>query len=158
MYDVLDICRYVIEYSNDKDYGISNLKLQKILYFIQAYCLIVRGKRCFREKIIAMDFGPVVLEAYREYIQYSSGDIPTIKTYIDFDEENIWNSEICDYDEDIISEKDCKLINEVIDKFKEYSATELVALTCSQKPWLSAYGCGKGTEITIESLKEYFTG
>ena len=37
MYNVLDVCRHVINYSNEKDYGISNLKLQKILYFIQAY-------------------------------------------------------------------------------------------------------------------------
>ena len=34
-YKVLDVCKYVIDYSNEKEYGISNLKLQKILYFIQ---------------------------------------------------------------------------------------------------------------------------
>lgn len=34
-YDVLEICRHVINYSNEKDYGISNLKLQKVLYLIQ---------------------------------------------------------------------------------------------------------------------------
>lgn len=33
-YNVLDVSRYVINYSNEKDSGISNLKLQKILYFI----------------------------------------------------------------------------------------------------------------------------
>ena len=37
MNNVLDVCRYIINYSNKKDYGISNLKLQKILYFIQAF-------------------------------------------------------------------------------------------------------------------------
>ncbi len=30
MYHVLDVCRYIINYSNENDYGISNLKLQKI--------------------------------------------------------------------------------------------------------------------------------
>lgn len=54
-YNVLDVCRYVINYSNDKDYGISNLKLQKILYFIQAYFLISANKKCFEEKIEAWD-------------------------------------------------------------------------------------------------------
>lgn len=33
-YNVLDVCHYVIQYSNEHDYGISNLKLQKVLYFI----------------------------------------------------------------------------------------------------------------------------
>lgn len=41
-YKVLDICRHIINYSNEKDYGISNLKLQKVLYFVQAYFLIQR--------------------------------------------------------------------------------------------------------------------
>lgn len=31
MYDVQDVAEYVITYSEVKDYGISNLKLQKIL-------------------------------------------------------------------------------------------------------------------------------
>ena len=39
MYNALDVSRYIINYSNDKNYGISNLKLQKILYFVQAYFL-----------------------------------------------------------------------------------------------------------------------
>ena len=44
-YKVLDVCKYVIDYSNEKEYGISNLKLQKILYFIQAYFLIKKQSR-----------------------------------------------------------------------------------------------------------------
>ena len=79
-YNVLDICRHVINFSNDKDYGISNLKLQKVLYFIQAYFLISTNEKCFKERIEAWDFGPVVPEAYREYKQFGSGDIPSIET------------------------------------------------------------------------------
>lgn len=43
-YDVLEVCRHVINYSNEQDYGISNLKLQKVLYLIQAYFLIDKTK------------------------------------------------------------------------------------------------------------------
>lgn len=82
-YKVLDVCKYVIDYSNEKEYGISNLKLQKILYFIQAYFLIKQPSRCcFDDKIEAWDFGPVVPKAYRKYKQFGSSDIPTI---IDFE-------------------------------------------------------------------------
>ncbi len=50
MYDVLEVCRHIINYSNAKDYRISNFKLQKLLYFVQAYFLIAsRDKQpCFR--------------------------------------------------------------------------------------------------------------
>ena len=37
MYDVLEVSKYIINYSNEKQYGISNLKLQKILYLVQAF-------------------------------------------------------------------------------------------------------------------------
>ena len=33
-YKVLDVARYIINYSNKMEYGISNLKLQKLLYFV----------------------------------------------------------------------------------------------------------------------------
>lgn len=47
MYNVLDISRYIINYSNDCNYIISNLKLQKLLYFIQVYFLIEAKKTLF---------------------------------------------------------------------------------------------------------------
>ena len=42
-YNVLDVCRHVINYSNEQNYGISNLKLQKILYFIHNQMLLVNA-------------------------------------------------------------------------------------------------------------------
>ena len=48
-YDVLEVCRHVINYSNEQDYGISNLKLQKVLYLIQAYFLIDKTKNALLE-------------------------------------------------------------------------------------------------------------
>ena len=157
-YNVLDVSRYVINYSNEKDYGISNLKLQKVLYFIQAYFLINEEKKtpCFCERIEAWDFGPVVPEAYREYKQYGSTNIPTMMSFIGFDEADIWNSERKLYQTGIISETDEKLINEVVDKFSDFSATDLVTLTHNQAPWKEAYVPYMNNEITVEAIKRYF--
>lgn len=57
MNNALDVARYVINYSNEKEYGISNLKLQKVLYFIQACYLIsdLEQGPCFSERIEAWD-------------------------------------------------------------------------------------------------------
>ena len=76
MYDAVSIARFVINYSNKQEYGISNLKLQKIMYFIQAYFLITQDKPCFSDDIEAWDFGPVVPAAYHEFKQFGSGNIP----------------------------------------------------------------------------------
>ena len=157
-YNVLDVCRYVINYSNKHDYGISNLKLQKVLYFIQAYFLTNKKSHtpCFNEKIEAWDFGPVVPEAYHEYKQYGSGDIPTIKSYILLDNENIWNSKRVLCNDDVITNEDKNLIDKVVDKFSDYSATDLVSLTHRQSPWIDVYVPHQNNEITLDAIRKYF--
>ena len=159
-YDVLEICRHVINYSNEQDYGISNLKLQKVLYLIQAYFLIDKTKNasCFDDKIEAWDFGPVVPEAYHEYKQYGSGDIPTIESFIMIDKDDIWNSKRVEFEDTAISDNDKSLIDKVVDKFADYSATDLVSLTHRQSPWIDAYAPYQNNEITIDAIREYFNG
>lgn len=159
MNDVLDICRYIINYSNEEDYGISNLKLQKILYFVQAYFLISEDSNpCFKEKIEAWDFGPVVPVAYHEYKQYGSTDIPSIKNYLRIDEKNIWETERVVYDDSVIKNTDKVKIKRVVDKFRNYSATDLVKITHNQSPWMDAYEPFQNNEITVEAIREYFNG
>ena len=160
MYKVLDICRYVINYSNDKEYGISNLKLQKVLYFIQAYFLAFTDEKepCFEEKIEAWDFGPVVPVAYHEYKQYGSNDIPKVKEVFEINFTDIFKSRIVPFDDSIIFDNDKEIINAVVDKFADYSATTLVKITHNQLPWINAYRKGKNSEITIDSIRDYYNG
>lgn len=157
-YDVLEVCRHVINYSNEKDYGISNLKLQKVLYFIQAYFLMSKEDHspCFDDRIEAWDFGPVVPKAYHEYKRFGSGDIPTIESYLCIDNENIWNIERIEFNDSILEDNDKKLIDDIVDKFSNYTATDLVSITHHQSPWIDAYVPYMNNEITIDSIKRYF--
>jgi uncharacterized phage-associated protein len=158
LYNVLDVCRYVINYSNDKDYGISNLKLQKVLYFIQAYFLISTPEQCFRERIEAWDFGPVVPEAYREYKQFGSSNIPNVSYYVEMDFDDFWKSKVKKYRSEVISDGDKRRIEAVVDRFSDYSATDLVGITHNQAPWMDAYVPNRNNEITPQAIKEYFNG
>jgi len=160
MYKVLDICRYVINYSNDKEYGISNLKLQKVLYFIQAYFVAFTKEKepCFEEKIEAWDFGPVVPVAYYEYKQYGSNDIPKVNLILEINFDDIFKSKMVPFDDSVIIKSDKEIINRLVDKFANYSATTLVNITHEQTPWINAYKKGKNSEITIESIREYYNG
>ena len=47
VYSAFDISSYIIEYSNEKQYIISGLKLQKLLYFVQAYFLMQKKGTLF---------------------------------------------------------------------------------------------------------------
>lgn len=158
MYEVLDISRYVINYSNKMDYGVSNLKLQKLLYFIQASFLMeaIDAEACFKEKIEAWNFGPVVPVAYHEFKQYGSADIPPVKSYLTFSSGKPWDYERLVFDDSIIKERDKKIINEVIDDLSDFSAAELVSITHNQAPWKDAYEPFMNNEITVDAIRKYF--
>lgn len=155
-YNALDIARYVIKYSNDRDYGVSNLKLQKILYFIQAYFLIQTNSPCFKELIEAWDFGPVVPAVYKRYKMYASADILTMKSYVSFDGNDVWKSKRIRFNKINIKDEDKILINKVIDKFSEYSATDLVTLTQHQTPWIDSFSFSENNEISLDAIRRYF--
>lgn len=154
-----DVARYIINYSNDQNYGVSNLKLQKLLYFVQAFFLINTKEKCpcFSNLIEAWDFGPVVPDVYHEYKQYGSTDIPKINSFFIFNSENPWSVSTVDYDNSIIDGSDKKLINEVVNHFANYSATDLVAITHQQAPWKNAYKPYQNNIITNEAISEYFS-
>ena len=157
MYNVLDVCRYIINYSNEKEYGISNLKLQKILYFVQAYylCFSHSKGRCFREDIVAWEIGSVVPKAYCEYSGYGCGNIPEIHSYFVYGT-SLWNTVRVPYSSEMIHKGDKAAIRSVIDKFADYSSVDLMQLTQDQSPWMVAYQQGIGTVILDRCIREYF--
>lgn len=139
MYRALTVAEHVIERCNKKGRSISNLKLQKILYFVQAEFLVSRKKVCFPEEIEAWDFGPVVPVVYHRYKVYGSANIPYIQT-----RPVSW-----------ILEEDKGIMDGIIDASARYSASKLVEITHGQKPWQEAYR-SYNKIITPESIRDYF--
>lgn len=159
MYDVIDVCRHIINYSNKKKYSISNLKLQKLLYFVQAMFLINDiDQPCFDDDIEAWAFGPVVPRAYYEYRVFGSSSIPSIFKTSSLELNNGELSFVEKEYKDPITPEDSKTIDSVIDEFKNYSASDLVRLTHSQLPWKSAYNSGHNEVISKNSIRSYFNG
>lgn len=145
-YNAIDVAKYIVFYCIGKNYSISNLKLQKLLYFVQAYFLINLGRPCFFDTIEAWDFGPVVPNVYHTFKMYGGGQIP----YFYADEYDI---------KDAISDDDKKRIGVVVDSLAKYTASDLVEATHKQDPWKNVYNPHVlGTEITNLSIKEYFDG
>lgn len=141
MYSAIDVAKYIIWYCKEKGYSISNLKLQKILYFVQAAFLVDLGRPCFEESIEAWDFGPVVSEVYHKFKIFGSADIPKA---------------MCNGVESIIIRSDRQTINEMVDQCAEYSASSLVEITHNQDPWRNAYQKGRNNVISNLSIQDYF--
>lgn len=140
MYSALLISRYIIKRCNEINKSISNLKLQKLLYFVQAEFLVSKGEPCFFEEIEAWDFGPVVPVVYRKYKIYGSASIPYTRGV----------------DSGKILNKDKSLINGIVDECAKYSAAMLVEVTHAQDPWKKAYKRYQNNKISNDSIKKYF--
>lgn len=65
MYSVLDVSDYIIENSSSP---VSSLKLQKMLYFVQANFLVSRNRQCFPDAVMAWPSGPVVPAIFKRYL------------------------------------------------------------------------------------------
>ncbi len=79
MYSAIVIANYIIEYEHSQNRRISNLKLQKLLYFVQAQFFRIIGVPCFNDKIEAWSFGPVVVNVYHAYKFYGGMDITKLR-------------------------------------------------------------------------------
>lgn len=144
MYKALDVAHYIISSCNGQGKGISNLKLQKILYFVQAEFLVSANKPCFEDRIEAWDFGPVVPNVYHQYKIYGSAIIPS----------NLNDSLVPFYK--MIKHSDRLLIDGIITETSTYTAAQLVEITHNQSPWKNAYRRGFNNQITNKSILDFF--
>lgn len=138
--DALQIAKAIINlYQSEIGDTISNLKLQKLLYYAQGFHLAAFGEPLFPEKIYAWQYGPVVREVYREFKGNGSG---SIESRFDVDLAEI-----------IPDEEQRELFLEVNKIYGQYSALRLMDMTHNEPPWAST---NIDNEITHDKLKDYF--
>lgn len=160
MNDVFDIARYLINKSFEKGHPISNLKLQKLLYYVQGVFLVAYDSPCFSQPIEAWGFGPVVSSVYHEYKEFGANNIPRIEEYFTsyFDDNSKITMGFKPYDEGCLDTKVKEIADIVIDTFLTTSATDLVSITHQQDPWKNIYSTSrKNIVISNESIKNYFS-
>lgn len=141
-YKAIDIAKKLIyKAQNDEPNGgerLTNLKLQKLLYYQQGFHLAFFDTPLFAEAVEAWMYGPVVPCVYDEYCKYGSGTLP-----------------ITDKDFPLSKEEE-ELFNEVYDAYRDFSAIGLMNRTHTERPWLDAVPHDRGTVISQESMKSYF--
>jgi len=136
--DVKNLSRYIIGKFQEKEIQITNLKLQKILYYVQGYFLKKYHRAAFASSIFNWPYGPVVKEAYFEYSDNGARPITTTTISTDING---------------ITETDKKIINAILEKTYYESASKLVEKTHNEMPWKSTV---TGQEISIQSINSFF--
>jgi len=78
-YTARDVANYIVKECSDHDLSITNLQLQKILYYIQVHFLQEEKRALFSDDIEAWQFGPVVRDVYDQYSTFGSMDLYEIE-------------------------------------------------------------------------------
>jgi uncharacterized phage-associated protein len=129
-----EIAEYCIYYFSAKNEPITNLKLQKILYYVQAWHLVYFDKDpLFPDEPEAWANGPVYRSVYNVYKKYS---VNIIK--VDSNPETI-DKELSEMGKKLaLTKRQLQLINDVLNKYGSIPTFSLVHLTHSEGPWNNA--------------------
>lgn len=98
MYTAVDLSKYIVSKCIHERQPVSNLQLQKILYYIQKDFLC-RDDLAFSDDIEAWQFGPVVPNVYYHFCGFGAMPIS-----IPYDEVSISGEDACNIDR-IVEEK-----------------------------------------------------
>jgi len=144
-YSSLYMSGEILTRAKEQGEGISNMKLQKLLYIANGLYLAKNGTPLIEEPIKAWTYGPVIENVYHEYKQYGNENITKIPW-----EYQLNNSKI----------KLDNNVNEVVDFVlevaKKLSAIQLSNWTHAEKsPWSKAKLQGN-TIISEKDIKDFF--
>ncbi len=133
-----NVARYFLT-KVDKDSGdlISNLKLQKLVYYAQGLHLALYDEPLFAEPVEAWPHGTAIAVLYQAFKKYGDDAIEPPK----------------DVDFSIYNDRTRNLLDEVYSFFGQFSAWKLRNMTHEEDPWKNAPPNGI---ITHEAMKKYF--
>lgn len=124
---------------------VTNLKLQKLLYYAQGWFIGLRKRVLFRDPIQAWPRGPVVYSVWKTYRKFR------------------WNPITARVHEPIFDPAEVKAhLHEVYRAFASVSAYDLELMTHREPPWqLARQGLKQdepsNNEISLDALSEYFS-
>lgn len=123
--DRLNVARYFIvrAYEDGREANMTNMKVQKLLYYSQSLHLALYTEPLFVEEIQAWRYGSVCPPAYHFYSEFEAQQLP-IPAKHDF--------------LSAITEEQRKLLEEVWQYFGEYHAYSLSGMTHVEFPWKKA--------------------
>lgn len=155
MYNAIDVANYIVNKSIDMGAPVSNLKLQKLLYYVQAAKLVEDGKEMFGDPISAWKYGPVVESVYHKFKIYANAQIGEKIVSKDADYINEFDNDEEYNPYDVINKKDQIIIDRVLNAHREHDAMYLVRKTHSEAPWIEARE-KKETYILSDAIKAYY--
>ncbi|MDR2008578.1 MAG: DUF4065 domain-containing protein [Alphaproteobacteria bacterium] len=126
---LLDVANYIIARCE----GITNTKLQKLVYYSHAHFLITGGEPLIDSYFEAWVYGPVISDLHREFSKYS---YKPIEVSVDGDESRLKSAEVV-------------AIDYVLGLYGSLTPSELSDKVHIEDPWQDAYQSSDWSENVI---------
>lgn len=76
-YDVRAVANVALDRADELAIGVTNLSINKVLYFVHGHFLAHFSRPLVREKLEAWEYGPVYREIYRQFRDFERSPIRT---------------------------------------------------------------------------------
>ncbi len=142
--DCKDIAKYIVSFCTEHGDPITHLKLQKLLYYCQAWYVALYNKKLFNKRFQAWVHGPVIPDVYHEFKKYGFNPIVHSDNSVK------------------LAEGVKEHIHDVLDVLGGYSAYQLEEMTHREDPWKNARGKlpldeNSSNFISEKDMKEYYS-
>lgn len=145
MLNVFTVADFFVDFANQcDDDSMTNLKLNKLLYYAQGHYAALTGRKLFNDDIEAWDFGPVVPSVYHKY-------------------KICGRNRIADYDisvpDDCFTDEQYSILLDVAREYAKFAGSYLVEKTHQfGTPWKNHWSEDKrNIVIPIDEIKSYFS-
>uniref|UniRef100_A0A6M3XW07 Antitoxin SocA-like Panacea domain-containing protein n=1 Tax=viral metagenome TaxID=1070528 RepID=A0A6M3XW07_9ZZZZ len=137
-----DVAKLFLSWANRDGDLITNLKMQKLLYYAQVWHLVNFKVPLFSDKIEAWESGPAIPNIYHYFKDCGHSPI---------------NYEEIGNEEDVFSSDQLEYLHLFYDKFIGFSAHELVNMSHNELPWKDVFEKGEKFKIiSHKSMKEFY--
>lgn len=159
MYEARKVSNYLLARYDAQRFDLTNLRLNKLLFFIHASSLITRKEGVIRNHFEAWQYGPVIRPVFEAFKKHGDRWIPEPAQFLDYAS---GSSKPIPFDD--IAPADLQTIDEAFDEYSRFTTGQLVALSHEPGgPWDLVYRAhlrdsSTSPRIPNELIRSHFTG
>jgi uncharacterized phage-associated protein len=143
-YPAMTIAKWFVAWAQAQPEELSNMKLQKLLYFAQGHYLARHHAPLFAEPMQAWSHGPVVPRVYRAYKHFGSSTVEL--------------DDAADFSWDDVDPATSEFLSMVWNTYGGYSAGRLRNMTHEDGPWRTSWRGEDERDVPIsqDAMERYF--
>ncbi|MAE50882.1 MAG: hypothetical protein CMH27_03650 [Micavibrio sp.] len=156
VYDGREIANFILDFCDKKNVRVSNLALQKILYFCHVWSLVKLDQPLIRHQFEAWQFGPVLQYVYREFKDFEKQPITSRAYKLDAQTGQKYKAAYC------LDSPTQELLENVVGFYSRLPASYLVDLSHAKGgPWDIVYNHTEkvrpGMKIDNACIRQYYS-